>query len=245
MSEALLLVSLAGLGAGVAHVYLGVDHLAALVPISHGRSLRAFWLGLRWGLGHSIGVLVVAMVLLLFREIANQVINIEAVSAFSEQLVGIMLILMGAYGVRLALKQTVHTHQHQHDGHQHEHLHVHLDPPKAEPLQDHLKAQSQHHNTVFHGHAAIAAGLLHGFAGMAHLFGVLPTLALALESALLYLVAFALGSTLGMGAFAAGYGLLSASIEDAAPRMIRYSRLAASGFCLVVGFAWSFMTIPL
>jgi len=34
--ETYLIILLAGLSAGIAHVYLGVDHLAALLPLSHG-----------------------------------------------------------------------------------------------------------------------------------------------------------------------------------------------------------------
>ena len=43
---------------GVAHVLTGPDHVAALTQISCGARLKGFWLGARWGVGHSMGLLL-------------------------------------------------------------------------------------------------------------------------------------------------------------------------------------------
>ncbi|MBO6557758.1 MAG: hypothetical protein JJ957_14725 [Pseudomonadales bacterium] len=51
--DALLLIVITGFAAGAAHVCLGLDHLAALMPLSQGKSRwRALSPGVRWGLGH-------------------------------------------------------------------------------------------------------------------------------------------------------------------------------------------------
>lgn len=50
------------LGFGCVHVLTGADHLSALATLSVGS--RAFSLGIRWGLGHSTGLILVAAVLL-------------------------------------------------------------------------------------------------------------------------------------------------------------------------------------
>ena len=239
VSELLILALITGAGAGIAHVYLGVDHLAALVPISHGRRQRAFWLGVRWGVGHSLGVILVAAAFLGVRELAGAELDVDRIGAFSERIVGVMLIALGLYGLRAALSQTVHSHPHEHDGEiVHEHLHVHSSGEQHKAGHDIV----EHHNRVLHGHASLLAGALHGLAGMSHLWGVLPTLALPLNGAMTYLLGFGLGSMLAMGAFAAGYGYVSSRVEDRLPGLIMYSRMAASGFCLLIGVMWLVVT---
>jgi len=57
-----LTVCLAGILAGLLHVFTGPDHLAALAPLSLQAKRRAWAVGFRWGLGHSSGVLVVAAI---------------------------------------------------------------------------------------------------------------------------------------------------------------------------------------
>jgi len=43
---------------GIVHVLTGPDHVAALTQISCGTRLKGFWLGVRWGFGHSLGLLL-------------------------------------------------------------------------------------------------------------------------------------------------------------------------------------------
>ena len=58
--EELGILGLVGVGAslGVVHVLTGADHVAALTQISCGSRLKGVWLGVRWGLGHSLGLLL-------------------------------------------------------------------------------------------------------------------------------------------------------------------------------------------
>ena len=45
-----------GLAMGTMHVVTGADHLSAVATLSCGNSrMDAFWLGARWGAGHSLG----------------------------------------------------------------------------------------------------------------------------------------------------------------------------------------------
>ena len=54
-----MLVAWAGILAGAAHVLAGPDHLAAVAPLSvQGTSSRAT-LGLKWGMGHAIGICLI------------------------------------------------------------------------------------------------------------------------------------------------------------------------------------------
>ncbi|KAH8053172.1 hypothetical protein JL722_9839 [Aureococcus anophagefferens] len=61
--ESLTQVALVGTGMGVAHV-LSPDHLSALATLSANGGAGAFRLGVRWGVGHSTGMLGMACALL-------------------------------------------------------------------------------------------------------------------------------------------------------------------------------------
>ena len=50
---------------GVVHVLTGPDHLSALATLYSNGSWKAFVLGVRWGLGHSTGLILVALIFLL------------------------------------------------------------------------------------------------------------------------------------------------------------------------------------
>lgn len=58
----------AGALGGVMHVVTGPDHVAALAPFSVEAQRRAWTVGLRWGVGHSIGIVGVALVLVYARD---------------------------------------------------------------------------------------------------------------------------------------------------------------------------------
>lgn len=91
---------------GVFHVLTGPDHLSALATLSANvGSVQAFFLGVRWGLGHSTGLVVVAVVLIVVTiGSSDETIEVpKGVSTFFESLVGVFMLLLGAYGLRKAL----------------------------------------------------------------------------------------------------------------------------------------------
>ena len=86
---------LAGIAAGLLHVFSGPDHLAAVAPLASDRE-RSHWLtGLQWGIGHTLGVLLIAGLLLLLKE----QLPLDAISAYSERVVGLSLIAIGGWGL--------------------------------------------------------------------------------------------------------------------------------------------------
>jgi hypothetical protein len=101
-----VLALLAGITAGFFHVLAGPDHLAAVAPMVADDDRVAWRAGLSWGLGHTAGVLLVGALLVAFRE----VLPLDALSAWSERLVGVALVGIGIWGLWRA--RTPHTHQH-------------------------------------------------------------------------------------------------------------------------------------
>jgi sulfite exporter TauE/SafE len=217
-------VCAAGLVAGLLHVFAGPDHLAALAPLSLQARRRAWAVGLRWGLGHSSGVLVVAAAAFGLR----QVVHLEALSAWGERLVGATMIVLGLWGLRSLFRERLHAHGHHHEGSDHVHFHVHRSGEAHDAPRAHV-----------HRHAAFWVGTLHGLAGTAHLVGILPSLALptAAQTAA-YLLAFATGTLLAMTLFASLIGILAPGRTERGLRAYRWVLGAASGLCALTGAAW-------
>jgi hypothetical protein len=93
------LVAVGG-GLGLIHVLTGPDHVSAIVTLSVGESYRAFWLGVRWGVGHSIGLLLMFAV---FLEFGRRFISADSpVGFWADLIVGAFMIGLGASGCRSA-----------------------------------------------------------------------------------------------------------------------------------------------
>ena len=187
----MLISVLTGFAAGAVHVVGGADHLVAMAPFSLRKPLPAMRAGLAWGAGHSVGVVVLALIAIGIKDLAH----VKAMSAWAEFLVGVALLVVGGLAVRTAFGLELHSHEHHHDGdaiHQHLHLHV--------------RGQSNHRR---HAHAASGLGLLHGLAGASHLLAVIPALALPPLGAATYLLSYLCGSMAAMLAVVAVVSFLT------------------------------------
>jgi hypothetical protein len=109
-------LAFAGFLAGFVHVLSGPDHLAAIAPYAVAGKIGAWRTGTRWGLGHAAGVLAVGLLLLTLRE----ALPVAAVSGWAECLVGIVLVGIGAWGIRRAVTRT-RPGPHDHGTHAHGH----------------------------------------------------------------------------------------------------------------------------
>jgi hypothetical protein len=196
--ETVMMVIWTGLLAGFLHVLGGPDHLAAVAPLSATDHRGAWKVGLRWGIGHSAGVVLVGSLVYLLKS----VLHVERFSAFNEHLVGVALILIGLWGLFKAFSRKVHIHPHRHGGAEHVHIHSHEHP--------HPGAVHPAKEGHLHLRAALGVGILHGLAGSSHLLGVLPALALPTAGATAaYLGAFAAGTIAAMLGFASMIGWMS------------------------------------
>ncbi|RYG99226.1 hypothetical protein EON65_50490 [archaeon] len=100
MSSSPYNLALTGFTLGLVHVLAGPDHLSALAALSVGTSYKAFILGVRWGIGHSTGLVAVAIVFISLK--GN--LDIRQLGRYCDSLVGLFMIVLGVYGVMNALK---------------------------------------------------------------------------------------------------------------------------------------------
>jgi len=89
-----------GFTMGLLHVLAGPDHLSALAALAVGTSWKAFMLGFRWGVGHSTGLIVVAVV---FISLKGD-LDLRRLGRYCDFIVGMFMIALGCYGVLGALK---------------------------------------------------------------------------------------------------------------------------------------------
>lgn len=212
----------AGVVAGALHVLMGPDHLVAVAPLAINQNKRSWLLGVRWGVGHASGVIFVAILAWTVREF----LPVELFSSHCERLVGVMLVAIGFWGLRKALKIQLHTHGHTHDGSHHLHIHSHNvtvphDTPKAHT----------------HTHTALAVGILHGLAGGSHFLGVLPALAMpSRTAATCYLLSFGVGTIIAMAGFSFMIGELGRRTLNA--KYFRVMVAAFSSAAIILGGVW-------
>jgi hypothetical protein len=219
-----MLTAITGALAGLFHVLSGPDHLAAVAPLAAWDRERGWIAGWTWGMGHASGVVVVAVIAVMLRDVLPPV---DVISAWSERLVGAALIGIGLWALRRSALILPGTHAH--GAVAHEHLHVQAGPPWVRRLG--------------HAHASFYLGILHGIAGSSHFFGVLPALALPTrEAALMYIAAFGVGTVLAMTAFAAAIGAIGARSRHLAWAH-RGMLLAAAAVALSVGSWWLFVGV--
>jgi len=124
------------------------DHLSALLTLRLNRQQSSpHYLGLFWGLGHAVTMIVVGIPLIFFLgELPT------SVQSFLEFLVGLIIATLAATVLLRLLSISIDNHDHYHDGVIHEHPHVH----------DRLC--SHHHRS---NQGSFAIGLMHGAAGSA------------------------------------------------------------------------------
>lgn len=179
MIETFKLITLFGLGfvLGLKHA-LDADHVVAVSTIvSQTKSLKKSLLtGVIWGVGHTITLLLVGLVILIFK------LTIPDKLALSfELIVGVVLVVLGVDVLRKVIKEKVHMHEHQHGGSVHTHLHPH----KESWSHDHI-------------HRSFIVGMIHGLAGSATLMLLVLTTVRSIFQGLLYILIFGVGSIIGM-----------------------------------------------
>jgi hypothetical protein len=196
------------------------DHLAAVATLINGQSSLAQTLrqGVAWGIGHAVTLMLIGgIVLLLGKAIPPK---------FSQGLefaVGVMLILLGADVLRRLIRNRVHFHGHSHPGAVH-HIHAHSHAGELSHRPPDHQSPGHHRLPV----RALAVGMLHGMAGSAALILLSLQAAQSIQTGLLYIGLFAVGSIVGMAAL---------SVAIAVPMRLSLNRLGPlhNGMIAAVG----------
>src|SRR6185436_4280791 len=121
-----MLTFVTGSLAGLVHVLMGPDHLAAVAPLAAAGRRRGWFAGWTWGIGHAAGVVAVAALAVLLRDVLPAV---DAISAWGERVVGAALVAIGLWALRRSLG--VQPGSHVHGVYAHDHLHVQRGPAWA------------------------------------------------------------------------------------------------------------------
>ena len=219
---------LTGFIASIQHVVTGPDHMAAVTPLAIDTRKKSWLVGLGWGMGHTVGMLIIGGVFLLFKEL----LPINSIAKYSDQIIGILLIVIGSWSViRTYIR---YRHSHSHNELEHSHVHIH----ESNSINNH-----KHHQKILvknKSFAAFSIGIVHGCSGFNHLLALLPTLALpTMKQSIWYVIAFALGTVTVMITFAFIMGLIAHRSEvrnqDKFLKIFTYTGGAAA---IVIGIIW-------
>jgi hypothetical protein len=168
---------------GIRHA-LEPDHLAAVSTlVSHERSsLRAAWLGLCWGAGHTLALLIVGVILVVLRA----ELPASAATAF-EFGVAVMLVTLGIRTIAQASRQGM-------DGPSWLHRHGWM-------LHQHAGAQAHVHIGKWTmARRPLVIGAIHGLAGSGALTALVLATLPSTVARLTYMALFGVGSAIGMAA---------------------------------------------
>jgi high-affinity nickel-transport protein len=209
MTSAFVVLSI-GFFLGMRHA-TDPDHVVAVSTIvSRERSIpRAGWIGVLWGIGHTLTILVVGATIVLFGVVIPPRLGLTL-----EFSVALMLILLGVLNLTGALNwishrfspthprhRGTHSHLHSHGDYAHDHLHSHSSemqhhPSEIEPPRW-LRAPFAQLG-LFHSLRPFLIGVVHGLAGSAAVaLLVLSTIREPLW-AIFYLLVFGVGTIVGM-----------------------------------------------
>ena len=178
-------LTIMGLGfvLGLRHA-LDADHIVAVSTVLAERpSLRASGVvGLFWGLGHTLMLLLVGICVLALR------VSIpETLAAAFEFCVGLMLVILGLSLAHRLYREEWHVHPHEHGGRRHLHLHRHAF------RQDHV-----HAHWFQEARRPLFIGMAHGLAGSAALLLIVLSAAGTVFQGIGYILIFGIGSITGM-----------------------------------------------
>lgn len=226
MALTILIVAMTGLLAGSLHVLMGPDHLAAIAPLTANKPKRSWRIGLWWGVGHTASIWLIGIVVFLTREL----LPIEQLSHWSEVMVGIVLIGLGVWGFRKALRTRIHYHVHEHDGHTHAHFHTH---------DEHGEQHHEHRRSHQHSHAPLSIGIVHGLAGSSHFWGILPGLAfVTMGESVAYIGGFGIGAIMAIVLFSYLLGRVVRYFNNWSADAYRWVQVGFSSLAIVVGVMW-------
>ena len=213
-------VASAGLGTllGMRHA-LEPDHLAALSTLLTGeRNIRkAAWLGVYWGIGHTLTLLVAGTILVVLRA------DMPAIA--SDALACAVVLLLVGFGFRA--------------------IYLSADQASAGPTHSHVRGARSASAPVGRWTLArrpLLVGAVHGLAGSGPLTALVMATIPSMGARLIYLVLFGVGSTLGMAALSGlmGWPIARVGAHGAVARCVS---LAVGCISIMLGLYWGYPLI--
>eukprot|EP00250_Pteridium_aquilinum_P004203 c14430_g1_i1 orf=376-1530(+) len=207
-----------GLMAGCLHTLTGPDHLAALAPLSIGRTkLESVAVGALWGCGHDAGQVIFGSLFLLLKG----KLHIEVLRTWGARVVGMTLIAIGIIGIREAQEAAVPCFAGEGSA---------LSSNMISPSESSGNAPKKNLNF-----ATFATGIVHGLQPDA-LIMILPALALPSRLAgAAFLIMFLVGTVLAMSSYTAFIGSCSQALKKRIPRITEHLSWFSSGVAIFVG----------
>ncbi|RVW38542.1 hypothetical protein CK203_075578 [Vitis vinifera] len=197
----------------------GPDHLAALAPLSVGRSrMESAAVGALWGCGHDAGQMIFGLLFLLLKDR----LHIEVIRTWGTRVVGFTLLVIGAMGIREASEVPTPCVAVENGE---------CDVGTYEALENPTAKKKKI------GFATFATGIVHGLQPDA-LMMVLPALALPSRLAgAAFLVMFLLGTVVAMASYTVFIGSCSQALKERVPRITEKLTWASSLIAIALGFA--------
>lgn len=208
-----------GFFAGCLHTLSGPDHLAALAPLSIGRTrMESAAVGALWGCGHDAGQLIFGLIFLLLKDR----LHIEIIRTWGTRVVGVTLLVIGALGIREASEVPTPC--------------VALDSGEGDVgIYEALENPTGGKKKI--GFATFATGIVHGLQPDA-LMMILPALALPSRTAgAAFLAMFLVGTVVAMGSYTVFIGSCTQALKERVPRITEKLTWAASSIAIALGFA--------
>jgi len=213
-----LLILVVGFFLGMRHA-TDPDHVVAVSTfVSREKSIaRAGWIGVLWGIGHTINILIVGAAIILFGFVIPPRLGLAL-----EFSVALMLILLGVLNLTGAMRWisqklspthpappagsfSEHSHVHLHGAHLHVHSHSHADDAEhhaphhaAEVDPPHWMAEPFAKLGWFHSLRPLLVGIVHGLAGSAAVALLVLSTIHSARWAIFYLLLFGVGTIVGM-----------------------------------------------
>lgn len=183
-----ILAAVYGMLLGTRHA-LEPDHLAAVSTMAaHGRSRAdVLRISAAWGAGHASLIAIAGLLITLLGWKIPQ-----SVTERADTLVGLVLVVVGVWTLAGVRRDRIHVHPHVH-GTEPPHVHFHTHPQGAGH-----DVHPQPSEWLRRPTTAYAVGMLHGLAGSGAAVALAVLVAPSPAAAVLYLLAFGLGSLLGM-----------------------------------------------
>lgn len=220
--------AIAGFAAGLLHTLAGADHLAALTPLTIGRSpAKAGLFGALWGFGHSAGQLILGLCLVLLKSRFENIA--PALAKFGSFTVGGSLIFIGVAGLidvwqdhRAAAKEEAAGGQAALAG-----------GPSVDVSSGGHSLNDESGSNM--GVGLFANGVLFGLQPDA-LFAIVPALTLPSRlAASAYISMFVFGTVAAMGSYTAVIGATSQAIQKNNPWLTTNLSVLASCVATVIG----------